>query len=123
MTDRFLVTGSSGTVGTRLCEILIGSKKQVIGLDKVPNKWMSKINKLTISKDLRYKFKPEHLPKKIDLVIHLAANARVYDLIVNPSLARDNVTMLFNILEFCRKKDIEKFIFSSSREVYGNTRS
>jgi UDP-glucose 4-epimerase len=29
--------------------------------------------------------------------------------------------MLFNILEYCRTNDIKKFVFSSSREVYGNS--
>lgn len=61
------------------------------------------------------------LPKDIDLVIHLAANARVYNLVVDPSLARDNFETLFNILEFSRINNIKRFIFSSSREVYGNS--
>jgi len=55
------------------------------------------------------------------MVIHLAANARVYNLVLYPKLARDNFEMLFNILEYCRINDIKKFIFSSSREVYGNS--
>jgi UDP-glucose 4-epimerase len=55
------------------------------------------------------------------MVVHLAANARVYYLVVNPKLARDNFEMLFNILEFCKKHSIHNFIFSSSREVYGNS--
>jgi UDP-glucose 4-epimerase len=36
-------------------------------------------------------------------------------------MARDNLEMLFNLLEFCRLNDIKKFIFASSREVYGNS--
>ncbi len=55
------------------------------------------------------------------MVIHLAANARVYNLVINPGLARDNFEMLFNILEFCKKHSIQNFLFSSSREVYGNS--
>lgn len=55
------------------------------------------------------------------MVVHLAANARVYSLVVNPKLARDNFEMLFNILEFCREHSIKNFLFSSSREVYGNS--
>jgi nucleoside-diphosphate-sugar epimerase len=63
------------------------------------------------------------LPTDIDMVIHLAANARVYNLVVNPKLARDNFEMLFNILEFCREHSIKNFLFSSSREIYGDSGS
>ncbi len=54
------------------------------------------------------------------MLAHLAANARVYNLVVKPSLARDNFETTFNTLEFCRKNNIKKFIFASSREIYGN---
>jgi nucleoside-diphosphate-sugar epimerase len=57
------------------------------------------------------------------MVIHLAANARVYNLVLDPKLARDNFEMLFNILEFCKNHSIRNFIFSSSREVYGNAKT
>jgi nucleoside-diphosphate-sugar epimerase len=93
----------------------------VTGTDIRPNHWSQKINDLTIIADL---CKPEdlvNLPADIDMVIHLAANARVYDLVINPGLARDNVEMLFNILEFCKNNSIQNFLFSSSREVYGNS--
>jgi len=117
-----LVTGSSGTIGTRLCEKLLSKGYNVIGCDWKPNKWNQLIDELTINVDLRDQEKVlELLPKNIDLVIHLAANARVYNLVVDPNLARDNFETLFNILEYTRLNGIKKFIFSSSREVYGNT--
>lgn len=119
---KILVTGSSGTIGTRLCEKLLEENYETIGVDLKPNKWNNRINELTIVGDLRDKRTLENLPKDVDLVIHLAANARVYNLVVDPSLARDNFEILFNILEFCRKNNIKRFIFASSREVYGNTK-
>ncbi len=36
-------------------------------------------------------------------------------------MAKDNFITLYNVLEFCRKNSIKKFIFASSREVYGNS--
>lgn len=117
---KVLVTGSSGTIGTRLCERLLAEDYDIVGIDLKPNKWNDRINKLTIIGDLRNKETLENLPKDFDLVIHLAANARVYDLVVNPDLARDNFEILFNTIEFCRKNNIKRFIFASSREVYGN---
>jgi UDP-glucose 4-epimerase len=113
-----LVTGSSGLIGTRLCEFLLKEGFNVIGVDCVSNKWQTRINDLTINIDLRDKNGVmENLPKNIDMIIHLAANARVYDLIEKPQLAMDNFSTLFNILEFARVNNIEKLIFSSSREV------
>lgn len=119
---KILVTGSSGTVGTRLCEKLLEENYEIVGVDLNPNKWNDRINELTIIGDLRSKQTFENLPEDVDLMIHLAANARVYNLVIDPSLARDNFEMLFNTLEFCRKDNIKKFIFASSREVYGNSR-
>jgi len=118
-TNKILITGSSGTIGTRLFERLL-EKYDISGADLKPNKWNKSINDRTIISDLRDKNEFDKLPEDIDLVIHLAANARVYNLIKEPSLARDNSEILFNILEFCRKNKITKFIFASSREVYGN---
>lgn len=118
--ERILITGSSGTIGTRLFEKL-ADDYSVVGVDKKPNKWDREVNENTIIGDLKYKKTFRALPKNIDLVVHLAANARVYNLVVNPELALENFQTLFRTLEFCRLNNIKKFIFASSREVYGNT--
>lgn len=117
---KILITGSSGTIGTRLFEKLLEDGYEVVGFDKNKNQWHSYLDKLTITGDLLNKSDIKKLPGDFDLVIHLAANARVYDLVVAPDLALDNIVSTFNILDFCRIKNIKNFIFSSSREVYGN---
>ena len=119
---RILVTGSNGTVGTRLMQKLAKTSFSSIGFDIKKNNWDAKINLKTNLIDLRNK---ENLLKKkikADLIIHLAANARVYNLIKDPVLAKDNVETTFNILEFARKNNIKKIIFASSREVYGQSK-
>ena len=119
---KILVTGSSGTIGTRLAETLLGEGFDIIGVDREPNTWNDAVNKKTIILDLRDKERVlKELPKDVDVVIHLAANARVFNLVVDPSLARDNFEMVFNVLEFARQNEIKNFMFSSSREVYGNS--
>jgi len=118
---RILVTGSSGTIGTRLCEELLGSNYQVTGFDLKPNKWSSTVNERTVIGDLTDPSSLSALSGNWDAVVHLAANARVYNLVVNPLLARDNSEMTVNILEFMRHRKISKLIFASSREVYGNS--
>ena len=118
---RIMLTGSSGTIGTRLFEKLLQLNHDVIGLDRKENKWNKFLNKRTIKIDILKQSNLIKLPKDIDLIIHLAANARVYKLVTNPELALENMVTTFNVLEFARKNKINKIIFSSSREIYGNS--
>lgn len=117
---KILITGSSGTIGTRLFERLLEKGYEVVGFDKKKNKWHPSLNKLTIIGNLLEKKDVKKIPKDVDLIIHLAANPRVYDLVVKPDLALENIILMYNILDFARLNNIKKVMFSSSREVYGN---
>ena len=117
---KILITGSSGTIGARLFEKLLEKKYDVIGFDRNHNKWSSNLDKLTIIGDLLKKEDIEKIPADFDLIIHLAANARVYDLVLAPDLALENIISTYNILDFIRRKKLSRIIFSSSRETYGN---
>ncbi|MFH0955537.1 MAG: NAD(P)-dependent oxidoreductase [Candidatus Micrarchaeota archaeon] len=120
MKKTVLVTGSSGMIGTALCERLISEGFEVIGVDRVSNRWSQAVDQKTVLADLRKPDALEKISKKPDFFIHLAANAYVFNSVQNPQLAIDNILMTLNCLEFCRKKKISRFLFSSSREVYGN---
>ncbi|MBI1813081.1 NAD-dependent epimerase/dehydratase family protein [Candidatus Peregrinibacteria bacterium] len=119
---RVLVTGSSGTIGTRLCEKLLERGQQVCGVDWVPNRWQQTVNAVTTTIDLRSWEALERwdAPTDIDAIVHLAANARVYELVEHPNRARDNFLTLFTVLEFARERGIKRVLFASSRECYGN---
>ncbi len=120
---KILITGSSGTIGTKLGEKLLNLGYEIIGVDWKTNKWHKNLEKRTIHLDLRNKnLVLKKLPNKVDLIIHLAANARVYELVKNPDLARDNMITTYNILEYARINKIKNILFASSREVYGNTK-
>ncbi|MDD5751763.1 MAG: NAD-dependent epimerase/dehydratase family protein [Candidatus Peribacteraceae bacterium] len=120
---KILITGSSGTIGTRLCEQLLEKGHTVMGIDWKLNKWQPKLDQITTNIDLRdgNALNANRSSLTADVVVHLAANARVYDLVVQPELARDNMLTTFNVLEWARKSGIKKFIFASSRETYGNS--
>ncbi|OQX71481.1 hypothetical protein B6D52_01385 [Candidatus Parcubacteria bacterium 4484_255] len=120
---KILITGSSGTIGTPLFEKLLEKNYNIIGFDKNPNIWSKKIDKLTIIGNLLNKDDIKKIPTNIDIIIHLASNVRVYDSVLNPDLALENIIITYNILEFVRKNKIKKFIFSSTREVYGNKKN
>ena len=119
--SKILVTGSSGTIGNCLCETLLERGADVVGVDIKQNRWNEKVHRRTIYIDLRNPENLEKLPKDFDIVVHFAANARVYNLVKEPDLARDNFLILYNVAEFVRKNDIKRILFGSSREVYGDS--
>ena len=116
---KILLTGSSGTIGTALFEKL-SPFHQVTGVDIKQNSWNQCLNDNTVNIDLKDAKNLSCLPPDSNLIIHFAANARVYELVENPDLAMDNMTMTYNILEYMRKNSIKNIIFASSREAYGN---
>lgn len=117
---RVLVTGSSGTIGTRLCEALLAAGHEVLGVDRVPNKWQPAVQAVTRVIDMLDQDAVEALPGGFDAMVHLAANARVYELVQHPDRAFENIVTTYHALEYARKKGIKRFIFASSRETYGN---
>ena len=121
MIQTVLVTGSSGTVGTALVQKLTEPGYQTIPVDIKPSYWDKRIEKATGFHDLRRPTTGVKLRRIPDLIIHLASNARVHDLVVDPQKALDNYLMTHNILEFARHHGVKRFVFSSSREVYGES--
>ncbi len=121
---RVLITGSSGQIGTNLGLYLQEQGHFVFGVDKRPNTWTTQINTLlqdlsTPYRDFQNGIGHVEYPKDLDVVVHFAAHAKVHELVEQPDRALENITMTFNVLEFCRHNDIP-IIFSSSREVYGD---
>lgn len=117
--ESVLVTGSSGTIGTELVGRLLDDGYDVTGTDVVPNRWDEAIDDLTVQVDLTDPAATSSLPTDVDLVVHLAANARVHKLVQDPTGARENFDVTFNLLDFARTVGAD-FVFASSREVYGN---
>ena len=121
---RVLVTGSSGQIGTNLCLRLQSEGHFVFGVDIRPNTWTNEIE--TLLQDLsapQRNFEGgighANYPPDMDVVVHLAAHAKVHELVEQPDRAMENIAMTFNVLEYCRRNRIP-LIFSSSREVYGD---
>ena len=122
MSTTVLVTGSSGTVGTAAVQHLMADGFDVIPLDIRHSLWDKKIERKTVVHDLRKPLTKIRLRRIPDVIVHLAANARVHDLVVRPELAHDNHVMTYNLLEYARRRGIKHFLFSSSREVYGESK-
>ena len=119
-----LITGSSGQIGTNLGLRLLDEGHRVFGVDIRPNAWTDRIE--TLLQDLSTPYPPSEdgiggasYPPDIDMVVHLAAHAKVHELVVQPHRALENISMTYNALEFARQRNLP-IIFSSSREVYGD---
>jgi UDP-glucuronate 4-epimerase len=58
--------------------------------------------------------------EKFQRVVHLAAQAGVRYSLINPhSYVNSNIAGFLNILEGCRKTDVEHLVYASSSSVYG----
>jgi UDP-glucose 4-epimerase len=95
----------------------------VFGVDKRQNTWTDQFRYLL--QDLAGHYAPfpggingVEYPE-VDLVVHLAAHAKVHQLVQQPHRALENAVMTFNVLEYARHRNLP-IVFSSSREVYGD---
>ena len=119
-----LITGSSGQIGTNIGLRLLREGHEVFGVDIRPNTWTDEIPTLlqdlsVLHRNFKRGIGQGVYPESLDVVVHLAAHAKVHELVQEPDRALENITMTFNVLEFCRQNDVP-IIFSSSREVYGD---
>jgi UDP-glucuronate 4-epimerase len=120
---RVLLTGSSGQIGTNLALRLQADGHWVYGVDKRSNTWTDAFD--TLHQDLAGHYPAFHggiggveYPE-VDVVVHMAAHAKVHQLVRQPHRALENAIMTFNVLEYCRQLGLP-LVFSSTREVYGD---
>jgi UDP-glucose 4-epimerase len=115
---KFLVTGSSGFVGQKLCASLIKANLEVIGCD------------LSLVDGVKYRqilgsFNSPEVFEVIDsstTVIHLAAISTDNDCRADPLKAiKTNIQDLVQLAQFCALQKVPNFIFASSEWVYPET--
>lgn len=100
-----LITGSNGFVGQNLYNYFAQSQ-EVMGTTKA---------ELDISKEEDF----EKLPNEIDAVVHTAAFVPSGTTNINSEMCfKVNAEGTKNVLEYCRKSDIKKIVYSSSASVY-----
>ena len=119
---KILLTGSSGQIGTNLALRLLADGHEVFGVDQRVNTWTDDFRYLIQDLSGPYTASADGIGvpyPDADLVVHLAAHAKVHQLVAQPHRALANTQMTFNVLEFCRLRQLP-LVFSSTREVYGD---
>jgi nucleoside-diphosphate-sugar epimerase len=119
---RVLVTGSSGQIGTNLALRLLADGHEVFGVDQRLNTWTDEFPYLLQDLSGHHTASEDGIGvpyPDVDLVVHLAAHAKVHQLVAQPHRALANTQMTFNVLELCRLRRLP-LVFSSTREVYGD---
>ena len=132
---KYIITGTAGFIGYSVAQRLLSEGNSVVGIDN-HNDYYDQILKEDRVKLLCDQSKYEHY--RIDIsdseslfnvfkshdasvVINLAAQAGVRYSIENPmAYISSNVVGFANILEACRKFEIEHLVYASSSSVYGS---
>lgn len=113
MSKKVVVFGGNGFVGSYLIEELLKSQYNVISADLNPSKYVD--DKYFTACDIMDSDKVDELVQGADIVYNFAGYANLDDAIADPVTAiRLNVLGNMNILESCKKYNIQRFIYASS---------
>ncbi len=116
---KVLVTGSSGQLGSYVCELLL-DRHEVSGIDNRPAVYDS-VKSLTRKGDIRRMGDVESIMAGVDVVVHCAAQVSVERSTEDPIAdAETNVMGTINLLHAASRADVSRFIYISSAAVYGN---
>ena len=123
---RILITGGAGFIGSHVCEELLKNGHELIIADNMSTGLKSNVpdNCLLFNIDIKSEIALQALlrfTKKIDAVVHLAAQTQVSNSVSDPEKdAKENIIGIINVLEAMKQFNIPKIIFASSAAVYGN---
>jgi nucleoside-diphosphate-sugar epimerase len=129
----YLVTGAAGFIGSRTAELLACDGHTVIGIDNLNDAYdvRMKEHRLAALQQLPgFEFRKLDISleadlaqlggEKFDAIINLAARAGVRASVEQPRLFYEtNLMGTLNLLEFCRKTGVPKFLLASTSSIYG----
>ncbi|MBI1859631.1 MAG: GDP-mannose 4,6-dehydratase [Deltaproteobacteria bacterium] len=128
--DKILITGADGFIGSHLTEKAVRSGLSVRALvqyncrnhwgwlEDLPQQFLNSVE--VISGDLRDPFCMEKAMSGCQKVFHLGALIAIpYSYVAPHEYIATNVAGTLNVLEAARKAGVERFIHTSTSEVYG----
>ena len=126
--NKILITGGAGYIGSHVCHLLIDQGYSVTCIDSLitgNKELLPKQVKLEIF-DISEQEKVANLIKynNFELVMHFAGLIRVDESVQQPEKYREfNFVKAKSFLENCFKNNLKKLIFSSTAAVYGNPKN
>ena len=113
-----IVTGSSGFIGSNLCNLLEKKNIKFIGIDKKKNPYLKVKNFYKVNLKNINKIEKIIKSNKIKYLIHLAAIPGFVKCHNDPQKAfEENIKVTFNLLLLAKKYNFKKVIFASSFSV------
>ena len=126
-----LVTGADGFIGSHLTEMLVKEGGKVKALSQYNSfnfwGWLENIDCLDeieiLTGDVRDPHYCLEITKNIDVVFHLAALIGIpYSYIAPDSYIQTNVAGTLNMIQAAKENGTERFLHTSTSEVYGTAR-
>ena len=126
--SKTLITGCAGFIGSTLLDRLLDLNYKVIGLDNFSTGREQFINNAKKNNNFEFhnidllKNDIDEYFKDVKEVFHFAANADVRNGVNNPTKdLEQNTIVTSRVLEASRKAGVEKFFFSSTGSIYGES--
>ena len=131
MSKKILVTGGLGFIGTNLIQkllkttddsfIILDAQMYKGALNNLPRDTSFKKRITFISGDITKKKNVEKVVEQVQVIIHLAASTHTATSFKKPTdFIKTNVIGTARLLDAAFKYSVDRFIYISSSEVYGN---
>jgi UDP-glucose 4-epimerase len=127
ISEKYLVTGGAGFIGSHLVRRLAAEGKTVRVVDNLSTGRVSRLDDLMtaiefVEGDLADKRVSQDAVKEIDYVLHQAAVPSVQRSVQDPvGTNRANITATLNLLESSRNARVRRLVYAASSSAYGDT--
>jgi UDP-glucuronate 4-epimerase len=136
ISDRILVTGAAGFIGSHVVERLLSLGARVTGVDNFDPFYPAEMKRANIAAALAHpRFRLVEVDctdqpalagaladTSFEVLVHLAAKAGVRPSLKDPAgYLRANVVGTQNVLDLAGKRGVQRVVFGSSSSVYGNS--
>lgn len=130
MGKKVLVTGAGGFIGSHLVELLVkegfdvrafvhyNANSHWYNLEKIDKEALQSVE--VVMGDIADPYSVENAVKGCEKVFHLAALIGIpYSYVAPASYVSTNINGTLNVLEACRRHDVQRMLHTSTSETYG----